>query len=332
MKKYFLGLDVGGTKIEGAILMVSDQEKGALPLPFDSSKQLQGKILVRKRTPTLRDRGYAPVMETIRDLCLEICQEVQLTINDLVGIGVGLPGTVHPKKQIMLNGNSQIFIGQDFVHDLSQLLPTPTQIICENDASCFALAEILAGAGVQYFEETKIPANQQIGVGVILGTGCGGGIIVNGKILSGKNGGGGEIGHSELYTKGHKCYCGNYGCAEQYLSGTGIENSYHSLTGKKLKGKEIFELFAKHDPEATQVLEQYQNDLAKFLANLTNIFDPDYFVLGGGVSTQEAIYLSLEEKIKKLTFIPGACPRVYKHVLGDSAGVIGAAFLLFNNN
>jgi len=328
MKKYYLGLDVGGTKIEAALLEVSDQNgPNSTPLPFANSEGYF-RILERERTPTNRDRGYKPVIETIAKLSIEICHKANIPFEKLEGIGMGLPGTIHPTRQVMLNGNTQILIEMPLIDDLNKLFPTKVHIICENDANCFALAEVLAGAGVDYFRETKIAPEKQTAIGIILGTGCGGGIIFNGQIITGANGGGGEIGHSELYTNGLLCYCKKRGCAEQYLSGSGIEKKYQQKTDKKINGKEIFALAQKNDPMATEVLQEYETDLAKFLTNLTNIFDPHYFVLGGGVSNQDQIYAPVQKLLSTTCFVPAAQPKIYKHRLGDSAGVIGAALLL----
>ena len=223
----------------------------------------------------------------------------------------------------MLNGNSQIFIGKSFAKDLNQYFESPVEILCNNDASCFALAEAKLGAGLKYREQFGIPLSQQISIGIILGTGCGGGIISNGKILNGQNGGGGEIGHSTLISNGHSCYCGRKGCAEQYLCGPALERSY----GEKIAARELFERAGAGEQKAIDCLQSYQKNLIEFLTNLTSIFDPHFFVLGGGLSKQALLYQSLEKGLHAQTFVPQSNPVVYQHKVSDSAGVIGAALL-----
>ncbi len=271
-------------------------------------------------------------MEEIAKLCMTVCDKANLPLEKLEGIGVGLPGTVHPTRQTMLNGNSQIFIGKDFAGDLNRLLKMEMPILLENDASCFALAEALSGAGTQYELDHNLSPFEQTGIGIILGTGVGGGIILGGKILTGANGGGGEIGHSELINDGIKCYCGRNGCVEQYLSGPGVEAAYLNKTGTKIKSYQVFEDAKAGKSPAKEVIDKYIDLLAKFLVNLTNVFDPHYFVLGGGVSKRDELYQTVEQMVKENSFLPQVGPRVYQHKLGDSAGVLGAAFLLLKNN
>ncbi len=310
MSNYFIGLDIGGTKVECAIFTRSFE------------------VLARNRVPTGRDRGHTPVMQTIADLILNTCQDAQISFTEVYGIGCGLPGTICPIKQIMLNGNSTIFINRDFRTDLLKLLPSKIKIILANDASCFALAEVSLGVGPLYEKIHNIPINDHIGIGIILGTGVGGGIIINGTILNGRNGGGAEFGHTQLITDGYKCYCGNKGCAETYLSGTAVVRIYREKYNEELTSSEIFNLAERGNPKALTIINQYKKHLASFLANLTNIFDPDYFVLGGGVSTREIIYEDLDNMMHQSIFVPQAKPSIFMHKLGDSAGVFGAAKLL----
>ncbi|MBL6991019.1 MAG: ROK family protein [Bacteriovoracaceae bacterium] len=319
MKNIILGLDIGGTKIEGILLQIEDQ----------SQIKDTMKILARQRVPTNRKRGYLPVMKTICELCTKLLDSQNLKISDIAGIGAGLPGAIHPQKQIMLNGNSSIFINQNFIEDLNNLLPEKTRIVCDNDASCFALAEVISGAGNKYQQMYDIPVSKQVGIGIILGTGVGGGIVIEGKLLRGIHGGGGEIGHTELVTGGNPCYCGHLGCVEQYLSGPGVESMYRAKTyGSELKAVDIFEKAnTLQDPICQQIIDEYKLNMIRFLRNLSNIFDPHYFVLGGGVSNQEQLY-TLEKSLAKICFNPVSSPNILQHQLGDSAGVIGAALLL----
>ena len=265
-------------------------------------------------------------MNDISALCIKICNESSIELDQLEGIGVGMPGTVDPNSQEMLNGNSKIFINRPFRKDLSKLLKCTLQIFLENDASCFAFSEIICGVGQKYAEEFNIPVDQQIGIGVILGTGVGGGIVIKGNILTGKSGGGGEIGHGQLIINGKKCYCGQTGCAEQYLSGSSIEQEYLLSTKTEKSAKQIFADY-QTNPNAKKILNNYLQILNIFLTNITNIFDPHYFVFGGGVSSQNLLYNQSQQLLKKSIFLPMACPEIYKNILGDSAGVIGAALL-----
>lgn len=336
--KYIMGIDIGGTKIECALLKITkgDQNTETSPKSFNIStvheEDYHGQILIKERAPTDRLRGYQPVLKTIHDLIMLVCQKSDVNLSKLEGIGIGLPGAVDPKSQCMLNGNTAIFINKDIRADLETILAHKTKMTCENDASLFAFAETLCGAGQQYYKESGTHISQQTCIGIILGTGVGGGIVFKGQILQGRNGGGGELGHTELQAHGHPCYCGRNGCVEQYLSGPGIEAQFASRMYSQIKNhpsaKEIFELAHAHDPVATAIVKQYKKHLTKFMVNLTNVFDPDYLVLGGGVSNQDIIYKELETRIAREAFIPNSKPKVYKNKLGDSSGVIGAAMLV----
>lgn len=338
MEKYILGLDVGGTKTEAAIIrfgknLNAESAFGVSGVGSDHEYN-EGTFLTRKRIPTQRTSGYENVLGRIAELCGEVISEAGISKSDIDGIGIGLPGAVDPEKQIMLNGNSLIFIGKNITHDLKERLNLNVQIKCHNDANCFALAESLCGAGLHYSKKSKLPVDKQTSVGIILGTGLGGGIVHGGKILAGRFGGGGEIGHSLLITGGHPCYCGRNGCAEQYLSGTGLEGMFAARRYAQIKelpgSRKIYELASDGDPLSIAIIKNHKRLLVKFLVNLTNILDPNYFILGGGVSNQEFLYKNIEEEIERESFLPCEAPKVYKHHLGDSAGVIGAALLLLD--
>ncbi|MCF8059385.1 MAG: ROK family protein [Bacteriovoracaceae bacterium] len=305
MEKTILGLDIGGTKIEAAIF-------------------INGRVSTRARIPTKRELGHQSVIERIKDHIIKTLASVGKTLNDCQGIGVGLPGTIDPLTSVMINGNSEIFINRNFSQDLKSILNSNIEVRCANDANLFALAEVHRGAGLKFQEETGLSPSQQIGVGIILGTGNGGGLIINGEAYIGRHGGGAEVGHHVLYQNGRPCYCGRLGCAEQYLCGPSIEASYKEQTGESLMATEVFK---KSSEEAITIQKQYQKDLIEFLTNLCTLFDPDYFVLGGGISTIDKIYEGLEEKLWSQVFVKGTRPKVYQHQIGDSAGVLGAAML-----
>ncbi|OFZ26968.1 MAG: hypothetical protein A2381_20295 [Bdellovibrionales bacterium RIFOXYB1_FULL_37_110] len=331
-KEYLLGLDVGGTKIECALIkMTNGKSEESLSVSTSKFGNQFAIILDRQRIPTNRQAGYPSVMQNISTLCKDILQKTNLNIDQVMGIGMGVPGAIHPTKQIMLNGNTGIFINQNIAFDLQQLLKTEIPIHLENDANLFALSEVLCGAGQNFANHTGKKPYHQTAIGIILGTGVGGGIVINENILRGTNGGGGEIGHTVLYYDGHPCYCGQNGCAEQYLSGPSLEAQFatriYNDISKRPNSREIFELYSKKEPQAMASIIQYKKHLVRFLTNLTNIFDPDYFVLGGGVSTQHIIYENLSEELTSKIFIKNSHPQVLKNVLGDSSGVIGAAIL-----
>jgi len=307
-----LGVDIGGTKMEAAVFSA------------DGNKSL---ALTSKRVPTHRQSGYDNVLQRLTTLINDVLTEEKTKVNDLKGIGLGLPGSVDTETSQMLNGNTSVFIGKDLIGDLKKALNYSGIIKIANDANCFALAETLLGAGTTYKSTGPITA-----IGIILGTGVGGGVIINGQMLTGKNGGASELGHLPLKSHGHPCYCGRYGCSEQYLSGPALEAAFasriYSQIATRPTAREIFELAKAQDPLAIAIVKDYKKNLADFLINLTNCYDPDFFVLGGGVSLQEIIYTDLEDKIARESFLPQSTPKVYQHTLGDSAGVIGAALLI----
>jgi predicted NBD/HSP70 family sugar kinase len=325
------GIDIGGTKMEVSLFEVGEKVPGKELDLFVQGKHYQAKKVVSKRTPTDRHLGYEKVTANLANLIRESVSAASADLKDLNSIGMGLPGIIDPITGMMKNGNTGIFIGKDLRGDLKKNLGVDFEITAANDANCFALAEAVAGAGVKYQEETGFPIAGHIGIGVIIGTGCGGGIINGGKMMVGRNGACGEIGHYTLMDGGHPCYCGKNGCAEQYLSGPALEAVYasriYSQIEKRPNSREIFTMAAEEEPLAKAVVKQFKLHLAHFAANLSNILDADYLVLGGGVSLQQEVYRGLEDLVRRYTYSPGYSPRIYQHVLGDSAGGIGAAIL-----
>ncbi len=304
---YRIGYDIGGTKMEVALLKFSEHS-------FD--------VVFRHRVPTEREKGYDSIMAKVQQLyALALAQVPQGQI--LESVGVGLPGVVDPQSYKMLNGNTNAFVGHDLKLDFTKIFSS-TKFKCANDANCFAIAEALYGAGAKHDKENSM------GIGVILGTGCGGGIVLDGKFIEGKHGAAGEMGHSILISNGRPCYCGRKGCVETYISGTGLEIEYAEISGQALgsfRGADVFVKAKSGESAAIKTLKNYKLHLAEFLANMTNVFDPDYFVLGGGVSLQDFIYEGLEDLIQEQRLAPVESPKVYKNKLGDSSGVIGAALL-----
>lgn len=318
--EHILGFDIGGTKTEITLFQV-----GSGSGEFQVSRQGKKsdiKTVASKRMPTDRDEGYDHYVNNLVELINTVSNEANIQISDIDGFGLGLPGSVHPETGKMLKGNTRMLEGKDIIGDLRSATGFSNSISVNNDASCFALAEALCGAGLKYEEDHGIPVERQQSIGIILGTGCGGGLILNGKILNGGKGGGGEIGHSTLITNGRDCYCGRKGCAEQYLSGPGLEKT------ASMKSAEVFEKAESGDDQAKAIVEEYRFQLSEFLTNLNNVYDPHFFVLGGGVSKQSLIYTGIEDLLGEKMFVQGKVPNVYQHQLSDSAGVLGAAIMV----
>ena len=325
------GIDIGGTKMEVTLFNVDENLAEKEFTLFFNEKSWDAQTVYSQRTPTDRHLGYEKVTENLVNLIKDTVSTSGHELNDLHSIGIGLPGIIDPKTGQMKNGNTGIFIDKDLIGDLKTGLESDIKIMIANDANCFALAEAIAGAGFKYQQETGIPIKNHVALGVIIGTGCGGGIIIGGKMITGRNGASGEIGHYTLIKGGHPCHCGKSGCAEQYLSGVALEAAFasriYSQIEKRPNSREIFELAAQQESVAKAIVQQFKKHLASFIANMSNVLDADYFVLGGGVSLQESIYVGLEDLVRMETYTPGYSPKIYKHVLGDSAGGLGAALL-----
>lgn len=311
---YYIGLDIGGTKIEAAILS------------FCTKKYC---IHATTRLATNRENGIDNLIAKIAELCLNICQNNQVPLQQIAGIGIGLPGSVDPVSMIMLAGNTQILEGVDlrkclYAEWAKKKCTFHPEIIIANDANCFALAEARFGAGLSFFESSNIPFSQQTAIGIILGTGTGGGVVQKGQILSGATGGAFEFGHTILRNTTERCYCGETSHAEQFLCGPAIEKTYFNLAKVKLSSSDIFKAYSNDDKHALSTIDIFKTDLVTFLSNLTNLFAPHYFVLGGGVSSQKILYPKLEQEIAQHIFIKQSPPQVYQYKISDSAGVIGA--------
>ncbi|WP_272679488.1 fructokinase [Providencia sp. PROV032] len=296
-----IGIDLGGTKIEAIAL--------------DDN----GNVLFRKRIPTPRG-DYDATLNAIASLVADA-----ETATGLSGsVGVGIPGTLSPVTGKVKNANSTWLNGKPFDVDLSHLLNR--KIKMANDANCLAVSEAVDGAG----------AGEKVVFAVIIGTGCGAGIAINGQVHSGGNGVAGEWGHNPLpwqdeqdrqFLAAESCYCGLTGCTELFVSGTGFMADYAKLSGCKKTGMEIVELAQIGDEHAVIALENYLNRLAKALGQAINMLDPDVIVLGGGMSNVDYLYEALPERIRQWVF-GGECDTpIRKAVHGDSSGVRGAAWL-----
>lgn len=295
------GIDLGGTKIECAVL--------------DADQDL--KVLSRKRLPTEAHQGYQHILHQIRTLVTQVSAEIGLTPDK---IGFATPGVLAPKTQTMKNCNTVCMNDQPMKQDLIDMLGV--QVELANDANCFALAEALMGAA------PKAKPNAEVVFGVILGTGVGGGVVVNGKVIGGRQGIGGEWGHNILVEDGDPCYCGKSGCIEKVIAGPALQKYYYELTGNQLTLAEIMNKFeAGNDPHATATIERLLELFGKAISVVINILDPDVIVLGGGVSNIQLLYTEGVERAKKYIFNPNPDLLIVKNELGDSAGVYGGALL-----
>ena len=296
------GIDLGGTKVEGVIL---------------SSRQ-EPEVLLRLRVPTEQEHGYHHVIGQIEKL-IRIMED-ESGINAPSYIGIGTPGVIDPSSQKLKNSNTVCLNGQYLKRDLEDKMGL--EFIVANDANCFAIAETLFGVVKDEAPEARVV------IGTIMGTGVGGGIVVDGRALTGKHGIGGEWGHIFLDESGGPCYCGKQGCVETILSGTGLQKFYFQRSGQKMHLKEIVErAHQKIDPIAEETMQRLIKFFGKGISYLTNIVDPDVIVLGGGLGNIEELYTLGVQEVKKHIFNHSLETKFLKPKLGDSAGVIGAAFL-----
>ncbi|MBK6782801.1 MAG: ROK family protein [Saprospiraceae bacterium] len=293
------GIDLGGTKIEGIVL--------------DKSK---GHILSRTRVPTQGDGGYEHVLNQIK-LLISMLEAESGTKTDYLGICT--PGTMDPVLNVMKNCNSTSLNGKNLKADLEKLLNKKCSM--SNDANCFALAETKMGIIPEKCPDAKVV------FGVILGTGVGGGIVVDGKVINGRHGIGGEWGHNFLDESGGKCYCGRIGCVETVLAGPAIQKYYKSISNHSHSVKEIVELYRKGEENAFVTMDRYFTFFGKAIAYVINILDPDAIVIGGGVGNIDEIYTLGVEKAIPHVFNHRLETSFFKPKLGDSAGVFGAAYL-----
>lgn len=296
-----IGIDLGGTKIE--VIALSDD----------------GESLFRHRIDTPRD-DYQKTVEAIVSL-VKLAEE---KTGQQGSVGVGIPGTLSPITQRVKNANSTWLNGQPLDKDLQQALQREVRIA--NDANCLAVSEAVDGAA----------AGKNTVFAVIIGTGCGAGVALNGQAHIGGNGNAGEWGHNPLpwmdedelrYREEVPCYCGKQGCIETFISGTGFATDYHRLSGITLKGADIIKKLDQQDAVAELAMSRYELRLAKSLAHIVNILDPDMIVMGGGMSNNERLYQTVPLLMKKWVF-GGECETpVRRAIHGDSSGVRGAAWL-----
>ncbi|HZL13577.1 MAG TPA: ROK family protein, partial [Verrucomicrobiae bacterium] len=229
--------------------------------------------------------------------------------------GIGTPGTISPRTGLLKNSNTVCMNGQPVKADLEKILGRKIEI--QNDANCFAMAEARHGAG----------AGKKLVFGAIMGTGCGGGIVHRGEVITGAQGIAGEWGHTSLNPEGPLCFCGQRGCVETYISGGGLQARYIEQFGIKKSFKEIENDFYRGDPQAMEFVKIFFRNFGRALANLINILDPDAIVLGGGVSNFAVLYSEGIAEVAKFVLNDRLETPIVKNRLGDSAGVLGAALI-----
>lgn len=293
------GIDLGGTKIEGVIL----------PSLHDP------KPLLRRRIDTEGHKGYHHIIDQLSRLVDQMANDSGI---NPITIGMGTPGVLDPILYTMKNCNSTSLNGQPLKQDIESKLGIRFELA--NDANCFALAETHWG-----IVKEKAPGARMV-FGIIMGTGVGGGLVIDGKIWNGKHGIAGEWGHNYLDESGGPCYCGKTGCVETVLSGPGLQRYYKQVSGHEKSLKEIVN--DHQDPFAKQTLDRLHNFFGKAVSALTNTLDPDVIVVGGGVGNIGSIYTEGVEYLRKYIFNNRLDVPVLKPSLGDSAGVFGAAALV----
>ena len=297
-----IGIDLGGTKIEGIAL--------------DGSVEI-----ARLRVSTPRGDYDATLGAVVR-----LVRTLEERAGARGSVGVGIPGTVSPGTGLVKNANSVCLIGRPLKADLERLLDRPVRIA--NDANCFAVSEAADGAG----------AGAAVVFGVIVGTGTGAGIVVRGEVLTGPNGIAGEWGHNPLPSPtdeerpGPRCYCGRFGCIETFLSGPGMQADYERATGRRATAVEIVSAASAGDRHAAAALERYESRMARALAAIINVLDPDVIVLGGGMSNIERLYANVPALWAPHVFASSAGSELVRTRLararhGDASGVRGAAWL-----
>lgn len=293
-----IGVDLGGTKIE--------------VIALDNS----GQALLRYRVPTPAG-DYDQTVHAVGDLV----RDVERKLGKSGTVGIATPGALSTRSDLLKNSNSTVLNGRPLRHDIAEYLDRPIRM--ENDANCFTLSEAADGAATGAYAV----------FGVILGTGVGGGLVVNGQLLAGRNRIAGEWGHNPLpwpaqnELPGHPCYCGKAGCIETFLSGAGLTREYTRQTQTPLTAAEIAAASVAGDEKARKALRVYRDRLARGLASVINIVDPDVIVLGGGLSNIEAVYDGLHRLVAQYAFSDVIDTKIVRAAHGDSSGVRGAAWL-----
>ncbi len=288
-----VGIDLGGTKIEIAAINGTPE-----------------KILYRERIDTERDKGYDHILKQIRKLYLD-CKKA---LNSDFKLGVAIPGSINSDGKVQ-NANLSHLNGKPLQQDLAKLLET--EIFCSNDANCFILSEARFGAARGYNNA----------LGLIMGTGFGAGIILDGKLVVGANGLAGELGHFPIELYGDQCWCGNHGCTELFLSGTGLEKLYFAHNQSKLSSQKIYQAYQDGAGGAVYVVNQFLDYYARAIANFYAALDPEVIVIGGGLSNLPILYDQGIRRVAEQMFSKSRSINIVPNTHGDSSGVFGAALL-----
>lgn len=291
---YRIGIDLGGTKIEGILLDAA------------------GKEIARHRVATESQKGYEHILQNIAGVYRKLAADAHGKPHTF---GIGTPGALSLRTGLLKNSNTVCMNGKPVKQDLERILGRGIAI--QNDANCFAMAEALLGAG----------KGKRMVFGVIMGTGCGGGLVIDGQVWTGLQAIGGEWGHMAIDPKGPVCYCGTHGCVEVFISGGGLENRWKEQHGEGRKLREIESDYYKGDAKAVAFMQVFFRNFGRAMANLINVLDPDVIVLGGGVSKFDAIYTEGVRQVQEQVFSDSLETPIVKHQIGDSAGVIGAALI-----
>jgi fructokinase len=290
-----IGIDLGGTKAEVVLL------------------SQQGSVLFRERQPTPRESGYDAVLAQVAGLAGEAAG--RLTPGTPYTVGIGIPGSLDAVSGLVRNANSTCLNGRPLKADLERLLGHPVMV--RNDADCFTLAECRSGAGQGF----------ALVFGVIMGTGCGGGICIDGKVREGPHRIAGEWGHYSVDPSGAECYCGNRGCVETLISGSGVEAAFFRESGLRLGMEGIVAGARAGDARCRKSIDRFIDDFGRCLGGLISILDPDAVVLGGGLSNIDELYEVGIERVRSYAFHDRLATPILKNSLGDSAGVFGAAWI-----
>lgn len=288
-----IGIDLGGTKTEGIV---------AAP---------DGATLARRRVDTPAATGYQAIVAAIRELVLAL----EGVAGTTCAVGVCTPGAISSRTGLLKNSNTTCLNGRDIQHDLEAVLDRP--VLIENDANCFALSEAVDGAARGY----------RVVFGVIMGTGVGGGLVVDQRLHAGCNHIAGEWGHNVLEPDGPPCYCGKRGCVETFLSGPGLLGDWPDDGSRPGSVPELLARARQRDDTAAAVMDRFYDRFATALATVINILDPDAVVLGGGLSNIDELYTLGVEALSRRIFNDQLATPVVKHRHGDSSGVYGAARL-----
>ena len=289
-----IGIDLGGTKIEGVVLDNEDNER------------------LRKRVSTRQSEGYQVILNDMAQLV----QQLESDVGEQCSVGIGTPGAISAVTGAMKNSNTTCMNGQPLLEDLQLLLSRPLRIA--NDANCFALSEALDGAG----------KGHDVVFGVIMGTGVGGGVVFKGQLHQGHQHIGGEWGHNILEQGGPDCYCGHKGCVETLISGPGLAADFHRHGGDcSLLANDIVRLATEGNQQAESAMQRFFDRFGRAMAMVVNILDPDVIVLGGGLSNVERLYSEGRAQVARYAFNDEFITPILKNVHGDSSGVRGAAQL-----